>query len=120
MRGVAAVSAVTVPALVGLNLAGTGKTWIRWITFGLSLVAALSVALLAMFRVGDRWFLYRDLQDTLLTTGWKYVTDSATDREAAWTGFVAGTEGAISRYNSSYETELITPARGENNTKGES
>jgi hypothetical protein len=29
------VSAVTVPALVGLNLTGTGRACIHWITFGI-------------------------------------------------------------------------------------
>jgi hypothetical protein len=111
LRGVAVASAVIVPSLVGLNLAGTGGVWVRWITFALSLVAALSVALLALFRVGDRWFLYRDLEDVLLKAGWALVTHPGGDVEAAWEAFRSATERAITSYNTSYETEVIMAAQ---------
>jgi len=48
-------SAITVPSLVGLNLSGTGGVIVRWITFALSLVAAVSTAFLTLYRLGDRW-----------------------------------------------------------------
>ena len=44
-RGIAIVSAVIVPSLVGLNLAGVGNAVVQWSTFALSLVAAVSAAI---------------------------------------------------------------------------
>jgi hypothetical protein len=111
------ISAVVVPALVGLNLGGTGGVVVRWATFALSLVAALSVALLSLFRFGDRWFLYRTFQDDLLRAGWRYIDDDQvqqpkkdTETDVAWRTFVASTEAAIAKYNSTYDAEVILPA----------
>src|SRR4051794_26533624 len=36
------IAGVTVPALVSLNLAGEAATWVRWLTFALSLIAAVT------------------------------------------------------------------------------
>ena len=105
LRAVAVISSVIVPSLVGLNLSGTGGEWVRWITFVLSLVAALSTATLTLFRFGDRWFLYRDLQNDLLVCGWAYV-EAIRRGDQTWHTFVAATNTAIHKYNGSYETEL--------------
>ena len=42
LRLAAIISAITVPSLVGLNLSGTGGSTVRWLTFALSLITALS------------------------------------------------------------------------------
>ncbi len=52
LRLVAIISAITVPSLVGLNLSGTGGSTGRWLTFALSLIAALSTAIIILFRFG--------------------------------------------------------------------
>jgi hypothetical protein len=106
LRAVAVISSVIVPSLVGLNLSGSGGEWVRWITFALSLVAAVSTATLALFRFGDRWFLYRDLQNDLLQCGWTYVGGIERGDQTTWDAFVASTNTAIQKYNGSYETEL--------------
>jgi hypothetical protein len=111
LRLVAISSSVIVPSLVGLNLSGTGGVWVRWLTFGLSLVAALSTAVLALFRFGDRWFLYRSLQDDLLVAGWELIGKAPSPESEAWSVFVASTEAAIARYTGAYESEVIAAAR---------
>jgi len=80
---------------------------VRWITFALSLVAALSTAVLALFRFGDRWFLYRSLQDDLLAAGWGLIETPSGAAEKAWPVFVASTEAAIASYVRAHETEVI-------------
>lgn len=104
-RVVATLSAVIVPALVGLNLSGAGGTAVRWCTFSLSLVAAVCTAVLGLFRFGDRWNLYRDLQTELLAAGWTLV--SAPSQSKYWPGFMQATENAIAKYNGAYDNDLI-------------
>jgi hypothetical protein len=69
LRAVAVISSAIVPSLVGLNRSGTGGVWVRWVTLALSLIAAVSTATIALFRFGDRWCLYRNLQSALLRCG---------------------------------------------------
>ena len=60
LRLAAVISAIIVPSLVGLNLSGTGGSAVRWLTFTLSLIAALSMLLAGAHsdRTGERrWHL---------------------------------------------------------------
>ena len=110
-RLIAMISAIIVPSLVGLNLSGTGGTAVRWLTFTLSLVAALSTAILTLFRFGDRWLMYRMLSNELINAGWALVNSPHTDLAKPWSAFTAATNSAISRYNVEYATEVITAAQ---------
>ncbi len=92
-------SAIIVPSLVALNLSGTGGTAVRWLTFSLSLVAALSTAILTLFRFGNRWLMYRSLSNELINAGWAMVNSPHTDLDKPWSAFTAATSAAISRYN---------------------
>lgn len=103
------VSGITVPSLVGLDLSGTGGTAVRWLTFGLSLIAALSTAITALFRFADRWLMYRALSNSLLSAGWALVNSPDTDTQA-WSRFTAATEAAKARYNATYQTAVILAA----------
>lgn len=107
-RLTAITSSIIVPSLVGLNLSGTGGTAVRWLTFSLSLVAALSTAILALFRFGDRWLMYRTLTNELIEAGWAMVNSPHTDLNKPWSTFTTATKTAISRYNAEYATEIIT------------
>jgi hypothetical protein len=114
IRLVATLSAVIVPALVGLNLAGAGGAAVRWCTFSLSLVAAVSTAVLGVFRYGDRWNLYRDLQTELLAAAWSLL-NTGCERDSEWATFTRRTENAIAKYNGAYDSDLIksgTPRAG--------
>jgi hypothetical protein len=104
-------SAIIVPSLVALNLSGTGGTAVRWLTFSLSLVAALSTAILTLFRFGNRWLMYRTLSNKLLNAGWAMVNSPHTDLDQPWFAFITATNAAISRYNLEYAAEVITAAQ---------
>ena len=108
-RLTAIISAIVVPSLVGLNLSGIGGTAVQWLTFSLSLVAALSIAGLTFFRFGDRWQMYLTLSYELLNAGWALVTSSHTDLNKPWSAFCAATNSAISR--SSTEVFIATRAQ---------
>ena len=110
LRLTAVISAITVPSLVGLNLSGTGGAAVRWLTFALSLVAALSTAIITLFRVSDRWLMYRKLSNDLMSAGWALVNSPGTDAEA-WTRFVAATNAAKAIYNTAYQTTVILAAQ---------
>ena len=97
------------PSLVGLNLSGTGGTAVRWLTFGPSLIAALSAAIIALFRFSDRWLMYRTLSNSLLSAGWALVNSPDSDTQA-WSRFTAATEAAKARYNATYQTAVILAA----------
>jgi len=110
-RLTAIISAIIVPSLVGLNLSGTGGMTVRWLTFSLSLVAALSTAILTLFRFGDRWLMYRMLSNELLNAGWTMVNSPHSDVDKPWFAFAAAIDAAISRYNAEYATEVISAAQ---------
>jgi hypothetical protein len=115
MRVVSLTSAITVPSLVGLNLAGTGGVVVRWLTFALSLVAAIAAGILTLYRTGDRWLMYRRLMDDLMAIGKTLVDSFSTDSqggEVAWRAFTSATDGAISEYNKTYEAAVIHFAQG--------
>lgn len=118
LRLTAIISAITVPSLVGLNLSGTGGTAVRWLTFSLSLVAALSTAIIALFRFADRWLMNRSLSNSLLNAGWALVNSPGTDAQA-WSQFTAATDAAKARYNTTYQTAVILAAEPKPSTNGE-
>jgi hypothetical protein len=67
------LAGLTVPALVSLNLTGEAATWIRWLTFALSLVAAGAAAIDEFFAFGDKWRHFRGIAETLKSEGWSFV-----------------------------------------------
>jgi histone H3/H4 len=106
LRLTAIISVITVPGLAGLELSRTGGTAVRWLTFTLSLIAALSIAIVTLFRSADRWLMYRTLSNSLMSAGWALVSGPHDDPQA-WTKFTAATEAAKARYNVTYQTAVI-------------
>lgn len=110
LRIVSLTSAITVPSLVGLNLADTGGVVVRWLTFGLSLVAAIATGILTLYRTGDRWLMYRRLREDLMAIGRTLVdsfsADPRSEREA-WRAFTSATDKSIAEYNKTYEAAVI-------------
>jgi len=114
-RAVAVASSVTVPALVGLNLLGRGGATLRWITFALSLVAALSIALLELFRFGEKWRLYRHYSQRLVAEGWQFAertgaykaANDSNDSTNAFNSFVDEVEAVLKNFETEYQTEAI-------------
>jgi hypothetical protein len=109
LRLAAITSAITVPSLVGLDLSGTGGIAVRWLTFALSLVTALSIAIITLFRSADRWLMYRTLNGSLISAGLALISSAPGDPQA-WTRFTAETNAAIARYNAAYQTAVIQAA----------
>ena len=109
LRLAAVISAITVPSLVGLNLSGTGGSTVRWLTFALSLITALSTAIVTLFRFADRWLMYRTLRNSLMSAGWALVNSPDTKPDA-WDQFTARTDAANAKYNATYQTAVILAA----------
>ena len=114
LRLAAVISAITVPALVGLNLSGTGGSAARWLTFALSLVAALSTAIITLFRFADRWLMYRALSNSLISAGWALVNSPQSDPQA-WARFTAATDVAQASYDATYQRAVILAAEPKTN-----
>ncbi len=73
LRLVAIVGGVIVPALVGLKIGEQGVgDLIRWITFILSLIVAISIAVEEFFHFGERWRHYRRTVECLKIEGWQF------------------------------------------------
>ena len=76
LRLVAIVGSVLVPALVSLNISGDVAAFVRWLTFSLSLLVAISVAVEEFFHLGERWRHYRRTVELLKSEGWYYFQKS--------------------------------------------
>jgi hypothetical protein len=81
------------------------------VTFSLSLIAALSAAILTLFRFGDRWLMYRTLKSELINAGWALVNSPYTDLDKPWSAFTVVTNDAISKYDAEYAAEVISVAQ---------
>lgn len=66
------VGGVIVPALVSLNLGENAAAVIRWLTFAISLLVALSAAVEEFFHYGERWRHYRRTAELLKSEGWQF------------------------------------------------
>jgi len=117
LRIVAVISAITVPSLVGLNLSGTGGEVVHWATFALSLVAAVSTAFVTLYRLGDRWLMYRALRDDLLKVGWDFVNCPPPHQQEGWEAFISGTGEAMARFNATYGSVIVGAAQSIENEK---
>jgi hypothetical protein len=71
LRLAAIVGGLVVPALVSLDLHDDAGSAVAWVTFGLSLVVAVAVAVEGFFHWGDRWRHYRRTAERLLSLGWQ-------------------------------------------------
>jgi hypothetical protein len=102
LRVIIAVGAVIVPALVSLNVIGSAKTAILWITFAVSLVVGVSAALEGFFRLGERWRHYRQRVEQLKAEGWDYYQltgayTGMTDHHEAFPAFVANVQSVLAQ-----------------------
>lgn len=107
LRTIALISSITVPSLVGLNLSGTGGTVVRWLTFAFGLVTAITTGMLTLYRLDDRWLMYRKLNQDLIKIGWTLVDNSGTDPKKAWESFTKATDKAMTDYNNTYAHAVI-------------
>jgi len=73
LRLTAIVGGVTLPALVSLNISGESvSAYLCWLTFCISLLVAISVAVEGFFNYGERWRHYRRTVEDLKREGWQF------------------------------------------------
>jgi hypothetical protein len=68
---------VVIPALVGLDIAGTVAVGVKWLVFGLGLLVALATSIDGFFRFGERWRHYRLTVELLKSEGWQFCSGPA-------------------------------------------
>ncbi len=72
LRLITVIGAVTIPALVSLNLKGDADTAVDWVAFAVSLLVAISAAVEGFFHFGTLWRHYRETVERLKSEGWSY------------------------------------------------
>jgi hypothetical protein len=105
------IGGVIVPALVSLNVNGTALPIVRWLTFGLSLVVAISAAVEEFFHFGERWRHYRRTVEGLKLEGWQFFQLSGPysdykDHAEAYRTFAGRVEGLMQQEVEVYITQV--------------
>jgi len=123
LRLVTVVGAVIVPALVSINAVGGAKSAVTWLTFGVSLVVAVSAAVEGFFRFGERWRHYRRTVEELKAEGWALSELSgayarAGTLEAAFPAFVARVEDLLRLETATYISDIAAPAKASQADEG--
>jgi hypothetical protein len=110
LRLVAVTGAVTVPALVSLNLGGEAGAAVRWITFVLSLLVAVATAWEQLYRFGRRWRLYRESLDQMRAEGWHFALGigdyEKLGPDEAFIAFAERVEELLKRYSEDYMQDI--------------
>lgn len=109
-RLIAIVGGVIIPALVSLSVVGEIATAIKWGTFGLSLLVAVSVAIEEFFHFGDRWKHYRRTVECMKIEGWQFFQLSSPyqgSHAEAYPVFAGRVESIIQRDVEVYITEVV-------------
>ncbi len=114
------IGGVTIPALVslntptlaGLSIGGGIAQVVGLITFGLSLLVALSAAVEQFFNYGERWRHYRRMVETLKIEGWQFFQLSGPYRRykshaEAYPMFAARTEETNQHDVEAYITGVV-------------
>lgn len=112
LRMATIVGGAIIPALVSFNIGGQAGETLRWTTFGISQLVAVSAAMEEFFRYGDRWRQYRNTAEGLKIEGWQFFQLSGPYRNAethssAYTAFATRVEYIIKKDVSVYLTEII-------------
>jgi hypothetical protein len=85
--------------LLGIGIAYSTNTTIRWVAFGFTLVSGLALAADAVFGPRDRWRLQRRIGDALKAEAWLYIQLAGPyegqSHAAAKDAFVAASERII-------------------------
>ena len=113
LRLVTIIGGVIIPALVSLDL-GTDRagSLVRGMTFGLSLLVAISAAIDGFFRCGERWRHYRLIVERLKIEGWQFFQLSGAyaqhpSHAAAYPEFAAQVEEILRSDVQQYITEIV-------------
>ena len=84
-------------------------------------VMAAVNSIIALYRVGDRWLMYRRLMDNLMVIGDTLVDSYGADpqqEQTAWKEFTNATDQALANYNRTYEAAVIQVAQSGSSQPG--
>jgi hypothetical protein len=117
------IGGVIIPALVSLDLGGEAGLYVRWATFTVSLVVAISAAVEGFFRFGERWRHYRPIVERLKIEGWQFFQLSgpyaqAGSHGAAYPSFAAQVEAIVQSDVETYVTEIVREKQGRKGQSG--
>jgi hypothetical protein len=106
------IGGLLVPALVSLSASGqAGASVIRWVTFALSLLVAVSAAVEEFFHYGERWRHYRRTVELLKIEGWLFFQSSGLysgkSHAEAYPAFAARVEETLQRDIDVYVTQVV-------------
>jgi len=113
LRLTAIIGGVIVPALVSVKMNNTAAPdLIGWLTFVLSLLVALSVAVEGFFHFGDRWKHYRRVSELIKIEGWQFLQLSgpyvqSSTHSAAYPLFAERVEECIRSEVDEYVTKIV-------------
>jgi hypothetical protein len=119
LRLISIIGGVLIPALVSLNINSVQvKEIFGWSTFLLSQVVAISGAVEAFFRYGERWRNYRRTSEALKTQGWHFfqltgVYNSFASHEQAFNTFATQVENIIQQDVEVYITNVVQEKKQE-------
>ncbi|MFB2939365.1 DUF4231 domain-containing protein [Aerosakkonemataceae cyanobacterium BLCC-F154] len=112
LRMATIIGGVVIPAFVSLNIGGKAGDTLRWATFGISQLVAISAAVEEFFRYGDRWQQYRNTAEGLKIEGWQFFQLSGPYRNSqshslAYNAFATRVEYIIRKDVSVYISEIL-------------
>src|ERR1700757_5134523 len=122
LRLTAIIGGVIVPALVGLKLSNpTSTSAVYWLTFGISLLVAISIAVEEFFHYSERWRHYRRTAELLKSEGWQFFEQSGPYKgksyAEAYPIFTARVEDVIQHDIEAYFTKVV-PEKEEEKKEG--
>ncbi len=119
LRLVSIIGGVIVPTLVSLNLSDkVASEAVRWLTFTISLLVAISVAVEGFLRYGERWRHYRRTVELLKIEGWQFFQLSGPYRTFEkhadiYPLFAGRVEETIQREVDEYITQVVKEEKEE-------
>jgi hypothetical protein len=116
------IGGVIVPALVSLNMGGGTAALVQTLTFGVSLLVALSAAVEEFFHYGERWRHYRRTAELLKSEGWQFFQLSGPyvqqTHAQAYPAFATRVEELSREEVDVYMTQVVREKREKENKTG--
>ncbi len=125
LRLIVIVGGVIVPALVSLNISSEGMMrFVRWATFVISLLVAISVAVEEFFHYGERWRHYRSSVERLKIEGWQFFQLSGPYKDfqkhaEAYPAFAAQVEDILRQEVNVYISEVVREKKKKEQAEGQ-
>lgn len=119
LRLVAIIGGVIIPALVSLKISdGIAPVLIYWLTFGISLMVAVSLAVEEFFHYGERWRHYRRTVEALKIEAWQFFQLSGSyqshpGHQAAYPEFAARVEAILQQDVEVFITQVLREKKEE-------